>query len=677
MSVEESHRHTAVASERTELLPESARTKHLTSLFADPSPPTRFGADGVTASVVADGNANQLHQNDVVDESLPTQEEGTTLYGTLGHRCSISTIISTATGSVIFLIYQVVFCLAQAATISRPSSMHTTAGTSMGVMARTAALGSIIAGPVFIWELGSQIPAIYPASDLFLAPFLAKLADEIDQVLSTPETALEANYNDVFLATFLAVSGLGMLLSGVLCVLASRFKLANLGAFLPYPVLCGFFTTIGILMWTLGFSVDTGMKIEQIVASRDINVIRNALLHHAPSILVGVGMHIAGRHHPYWVMFGVIMTILVSYVVLWSTDTSLREAQAAKWFFSADDLRSSSGDTSIKSSLLSYGPPLPFGLFAAIWRGEVRWDAAKAGLSPILALAFLYVIRCSLHSAALKKNIGQVTRKVDGAKSSSTKDVRISHKKRKEMQSLGYILERGYAHAQFVAAAVGGIAVAPSVAASLTMFQLGAERSPPQYGSCILLVIFYVTDFSLAQYVPKPAFSCLMVLAGLDMCRKWTYESFFKTKDKLEWAVCPVLVIMAFWVGLLNAIFLGIAISTFVFAANFYNAGTVKFVGSGLTLRSTVERGPQEWAWLDQKSDLTQILVLQNYIFFGNAQSILNYVGTMFEEEDENDSNGSVEIPDIGSLPLPPIPKYLIVSLSLLAAQRWFTEWTH
>jgi len=36
---------------------------------------------------------------------------------------------------------------------------------------------------------------------------------------------------------------------------AARVKLANLGLFLPYSVLSGFFSTVGVLMWTLGFSV--------------------------------------------------------------------------------------------------------------------------------------------------------------------------------------------------------------------------------------------------------------------------------------------------------------------------------------------------------------------------------------------------------------------------------------
>jgi MFS superfamily sulfate permease-like transporter len=98
-----------------------------------------------------------------------------------------------------------------------------------------------------------------------------------------------------------------------------------------------------------------------------------------------------------------------------------------------------------------------------------------------------------------------------------------------------------------------------------------------------------------------------MVLSGFDICKTWLVESFSKTKAKLEWMVAPLIVVLTFAVGMLNAVLLGVAISTFIFVANFYQAGTVKYVGSGLSLRSTVERGVPEANWLSQNGDLIQV----------------------------------------------------------------------
>lgn len=44
-------------------------------------------------------------------------------------------------------------------------------------------------------------------------------------------------------------------------------------------------------------------------------------------------------------------------------------------------------------------------------------------------------------------------------------------------------------------------------------------------------------------------------------------------QEKVEWLVVPIIVVFAFVVGLLNAVFLGIAMSTFIFVATFFRSG--------------------------------------------------------------------------------------------------------
>jgi hypothetical protein len=79
-----------------------------------------------------------------------------------------------------------------------------------------------------------------------------------------------------------------------------------------------------------------------------------------------------------------------------------------------------------------------------------------------------------------------------------------------------------------------------SVAAAPTMFMLGADGLAPQIGSVLLLFLFYLSDFRIVGYIPKPAFSSMLVLSFMDMINTWFYKSFFKTKDKMEWIVVPV-----------------------------------------------------------------------------------------------------------------------------------------
>lgn len=241
-------------------------------------------------------------------------------------------LISTLLGSFIFLLYHVVSCLAQASTITRP---HATTPI-VGPVAKMTALGIFLAAPVFVGFLGSDVPAIYPSSDLFMAPFLAELAVTVDETLY-----LENLQDDdvLFLATFSAVIGAGFLLSGVLCILAARVKLANLGAFLPYSVMCGFFTSVGILMWLRAFSVDTGgKKAGAVFLSGDWQLIGKSLLHHAPSVCIGTIMYVVGPQNPLYVILLVIVIIVGAYLVMFITGTSLAAAQEMGWFYSSADL---------------------------------------------------------------------------------------------------------------------------------------------------------------------------------------------------------------------------------------------------------------------------------------------------------------------------------------------------
>jgi MFS superfamily sulfate permease-like transporter len=210
------------------------------------------------------------------------------------------------------------------------------------------------------------------------------------------------------------------------------------------------------------------------------------------------------------------------------------------------------------------------------------------------------------------------------------------------------------------------------------------------------MAYFYATDMSMIAFIPKIAFSCLLVLSSINILNLWFVSSYSKMRQKEEWLVVPLIVAFYFMFDMLRAVALGVALSTFIFVASFYRTGTVKLMSTGeinrlywpllfffsllssslmfssnpllyfnvqqllgSTIRSTVARTKKDAEWLNKNGDLIQILVLQNYLFFGNASSCLNYIEKIFGENSEKEkANGVV------SFPL--IPKYLIIDLSLV-----------
>ena len=172
----------------------------------------------------------------------------------------------------------------------------------------------------------------------------------------------------------------------------------------------------------------------------------------------------------------------------------------------------------------------------------------------------------------------------------------------------------------------------------------------PQYGGYLILLICYVNDFGLCTYVPKCTFSSLLVMAALDLTHTWFVRSYAKSPK--EWAVIPLIVGTSLAYGSLPSIGIGLCASTLIFIASFQQAGVVKFVATGLTVRSTIERNCEDNRWLDEHAELIQVLVLQNYLFFGNASTCLSYFESMFDDEDRD-------------LNLP-TPKYVILDMSII-----------
>ena len=121
-------------------------------------------------------------------------------------------------------------------------------------------------------------------------------------------------------------------------------------------------------------------------------------------------------------------------------------------------------------SLLQIGfrawePPAPFGVINSIITGRVHWGAFRNSLPTVCALAFLYIVRCSLHATALKKNIPNVTRKKPAEQFEKPT-------KAKNPVSLQKILECGYGYSQLMACISGGITVVPSMAPAMSLFQV-------------------------------------------------------------------------------------------------------------------------------------------------------------------------------------------------------------
>ena len=297
---------------------------------------------------------------------------------------------TTYIGSFVYLLYHVVFCLALGSAIMRPNNPVSI----LGLMTKTAALGTLVASPNYWFKLSQDIPALYPTADLFLAPFLAKLAVIVDQALANDSAVTEKENDAVFLASFGMLTAIGMAFSACFILAASVFKLANLGSFLPFPVICGFFSAVGILTWTLAINVDTGGKtIGVILTSGDFGLIRYSLIHHTPTIVVAGFMKYLGPKNPFFVGTVVIVTVVLFYLFMFVTGTTLQEMKEEGWFWSHEELIYDKDASTLGFDV--WAPPAPFGVWMVLHK--VHWGAVRDGFSTVVAMSSLYLIRCSVY----------------------------------------------------------------------------------------------------------------------------------------------------------------------------------------------------------------------------------------------------------------------------------------
>ncbi len=113
--------------------------------------------------------------------------------------------------------------------------------------------------------------------------------------------------------------------------------------------------------------------------------------------------------------------------------------------------------------------------------------------------------------------------------------------------------------------------------------------------------------------------------------------------------------VSAFVNDLLSAVFLGVAMSTFIFVHAFFRSGVVKFAADGQKINSTIDRPFLMSEWLEENGDRIQVLCLQNYLFFGNASAIHKYIITLFKLSKEAEKSF-----------LTPTSKFLILDLAMV-----------
>ncbi len=439
----------------------------------------------------------------------------------------------------------------------------------MGIML----FGAFVLGTTV--SLISSFPATVTAPQDAPAAIIAVIAAAVAASLST------AGHREAIFPTVVVAIALTTLFTGLFLLMLGWFRLGNLIRFIPYPVVGGFLAGTG---WVL---VRGAIRIMGEVSPgwRTLpelfhpEVAGKWLPGAVFAMILFVGMR---RIRHYLLMPALILiAILLFYVALWLSGITPAEAGLQGWLFSG----------------LSEG--VSWQLLTPTLVGQVAWGEILAQAGDLTSIMLISVISLLLNASGLELIARQ----------------EIDLNREMRAAGLGNLL-----------AGLGGSSVG-YLSLSLTAlgYRIGARRRIAGLLSAGMCALTLFLGVGIASYFPKPLLGGLLLYLGLVFLFEWLYKAWF-TLPRAEYFLVVLILITIGQLGFLPGTVLGILIAVIVFVLNYSRIDVVKYALSGKVFQSNVERAPLYQRRLQEQGDLSYMLQLQGYLFFGTTNNVLDQV---------------------------------------------------
>ncbi len=440
----------------------------------------------------------------------------------------------------------------------------------------TWAAQGAVAGILGAIALGFVAPAFGGTNRLITAPcapaaaVLAALAIELTQKNVPPESAL-------LMLTLVA------LLCGVLQILFGALRLGRLIKYMPYPVVSGYLSGVGLII----------------------------IVSQVPRLLgVPKGTHFwTSLFSPtLWIWQGMVVGVVTMLVMLFAPKVT-KAVPAAILALTAGVLAYFGLALVDKSLFAISANPLIVGPFAGSGAGFLqtllaRWRAI-AGLH-LAELTFL--ITPALTLAALLS--------IDTLKTCVVLDAltRSRHDSNRELigQGLGNL----------AATAVGGVPGAGQMGATLVNISSGGQtRISGLMEGALALVAFLVLG-KLIAWVPIAALAGILIVIGFRMFDRNSLHLLKSRSTILDFVVIVVVVVVAETVSLIAASAVGVALAVLLFIREQVGGSVVRRKMYGNQMFSKQVRSPEETEILEKHGDRTVIFELQGSLFFGTTDQL-------------------------------------------------------
>jgi SulP family sulfate permease len=444
-------------------------------------------------------------------------------------------------------------------------------------------IGLTLAGAVvlnLIVALTSSFPpSIAPPQDAPVA-ILAVVAAAI--VSGMPGVPPEAHFLTVCAALILA-----SILSGAASLLLGIFRLGDFVRYVPYPVIGGFLAATGWLLATGALGVMTDFSLSLATLSRFFEPAM--LIRWVPGVVFGVALlFVLRRYSHFLVLPGMILAgVTLFYALLLITGSSVEQASQQGFLL---------------------GPFPQGGLWHPFNVGELElidWHALLAQANSFAVVALISVTSLLLNASGLEVASGQ--------------EIDLN----RELRNNGI--------ANLAAGAVGSPPGYTALSLSILGGRIGMNSRLVGIFVALFIGMTLFLGAAIFSYFPKMVLGGLLFFLGLSFMVEWLVDGWSRM-SRTDYLVIVLIIGAIVLFGVLQGVGIGLSLAVILFVINYSQLNIVNHTFSGSSYRSNVERPPADRQVLRQHGDLTHILQLQGFIFFGTANKLLAQVRQRVED---------------------------------------------
>lgn len=176
-----------------------------------------------------------------------------------------------------------------------------------------------------------------------------------------------------------------------------------------------------------------------------------------------------------------------------------------------------------------------------------------------------------------------------------------------------------------VIAPLGGVVGYHLLGASNLARQLGAHTKLVPVGVAVLSIFLAVFGSEMIGYLPRFVAGGVLAASGLGLLVSWLYvqlPALFRLDRLLSIIIVAVIALM----GVLEGIAVGIVIACVIFIVQYSRINPVRFMSTGVSMRSRVDRPTHVFETLTKLGHKTAVFELQGYLFFGTTTHIAGQI---------------------------------------------------